>query len=118
MIESVMLTCVIDAFEGSEVATVDIPRSFLQADMDKTVYVRMTNTVIGMLSIIDRMYDKYNNHEGTRKTLYVKLHKALYGTLRKALLFYKKISQQPQEWRFKINPYDSCIYNKQIDEYQ
>jgi hypothetical protein len=82
------------------------------------VNLRMTNTVVDILSIIDRMYDRYNNHEGTRKTLYVKLHKALYGTLRKALLLYKKISQQLQEWRFKINSYDSCIYNKQIDEYQ
>jgi hypothetical protein len=35
MIESVMLTCVIDAFEGRDVATVDIPRSFLQTETDK-----------------------------------------------------------------------------------
>jgi hypothetical protein len=33
-IESVMLSCVIDAMERRDVATVDIPGAFMQADMD------------------------------------------------------------------------------------
>jgi hypothetical protein len=50
--------------------------------------------------------------------LYVKLRKALYGILRAALLFWKKISQQLQEWGFKINPYNLCVVNMQIDGYE
>ena len=36
-IESLMLSCAIDAMEGQDVATVDIPGAFMQADMDKLV---------------------------------------------------------------------------------
>jgi hypothetical protein len=38
--------------------------------------------------------------------LYIELKKALYGTLRVALLFWKKLSAQLQEGGFEINPYN------------
>ena len=34
LLESVLLTCVIDAKESREVAVVDIPNAFVQTDMD------------------------------------------------------------------------------------
>ena len=41
-IESVMLSCVIDAKEGCDVAiVVDIPRAFMQADMENTVHMKL-----------------------------------------------------------------------------
>ena len=43
-----------------------------------------------------------------------KLKKALYGTLRAALLFWRKLSSKLQEWGFEINPYDWCVANKKI----
>jgi hypothetical protein len=98
MIESVMLTSVIDAFEECDVATVDIPGAFLQADMDEILFVRMTDTMVYILSSIDTKYDDYTTQEGKKKVLYVQLHKALYGTLQAALLLWKKLSQQLQEW--------------------
>jgi hypothetical protein len=36
-IESLLLTCVIDATEERDVATVDIPGAFMQADMDTSL---------------------------------------------------------------------------------
>jgi hypothetical protein len=99
-IESVMSSSVKDAFKGHDVATVDTPGPFLQAHMDKTV--RMTDTMVNILSNIDRMIDKYTYREGKKKVLHLKLRKALYGTLRAALLFWKKISQHIQVWEFKI----------------
>eukprot|EP00957_Ditylum_brightwellii_P184341 14041164-Ditylum_brightwellii.AAC.1 len=33
--EALMLSCLIDAMEGRDVATVDIPGAFMQADMDE-----------------------------------------------------------------------------------
>jgi hypothetical protein len=71
MIESVMLTSVIDAFEEHEIATVDIPGAFLQADMDEIEYVRMTDTMVDILSSIDTKYDDYTTQEGKKKVLYV-----------------------------------------------
>ena len=47
--------------------------------------------------------------------IYVKLKKALYGTLQAALLFWKDLSGYLQEMDFKLNPYDRCITKKMID---
>jgi hypothetical protein len=40
-IEALMLSCVIDAKEGRDVATADIPGAFMQAEMDEVVHMRM-----------------------------------------------------------------------------
>ena len=50
-----------------------------------------------------------------KPVLYVELKKALYGTLRAALLFWRKLSAKLQEWGFVINPYDWCVANKTVD---
>jgi hypothetical protein len=43
------------------------------------------------------------------------LLKALYGTLRAALLFWKLLSSKLISWGFTINPYDWCVANKMIN---
>ena len=40
---------------------------------------------------------------------------ALYGTLKAALLFWKKLSKSLKTRGFTINPYDWCIANKDIE---
>ena len=45
----------------------------------------------------------------------MELSKALYGTLRVALLFWKLLTSKLVEWGFEINPYDWCVANKIID---
>ena len=47
--------------------------------------------------------------------LYVKLRKALYGTLQVALLFWWLLSDTLVGWGFKLNKYDKCIANKMIN---
>ena len=47
--------------------------------------------------------------------LYVKLKKALYGTLQAALLFWRLLSDTLVEWGFKLNEYDKCVANKTIN---
>ena len=42
--------------------------------------------------------------------LYVKLCKALYGCLRSALLFYRKLWKDLHGRGFVINPYDPCSH--------
>ena len=49
------------------------------------------------------------------KHMYVCLSKAIYGTLKAAPLYYMKLSKEPREYRFVINPYDPCIKNKWTD---
>ena len=47
--------------------------------------------------------------------IYIRLLKALYGTLKAALLFWENLSETLQEWGFNINPYDWCVANKMIN---
>jgi hypothetical protein len=48
--------------------------------------------------------------------LYVVLKKALHGTLRAALPFWRRLSLQLTECGFEANPNDSCVANKIINE--
>ena len=90
-IESVMLSCVIDAMEGRDVATVDIPGAFMQANMDETVHMRLHGTMAELIAKIDpKLYRKYMQLENGKPLMYVELAKALCGTLRAALQFWRR----------------------------
>ena len=47
--------------------------------------------------------------------LYVKLTKVLYGTLRAALLFYKKLRGNLEDIAFVINIYAPCVKNRMVN---
>ena len=58
--EAVLLTAVIDALESREVAVLDVPGAFMQADTDELVHVRFTGEMVSMLLQIDNeMYKNY-----------------------------------------------------------
>ena len=115
-IESVMLSCVIDAVERRDVKTADIPGAFLQSKQDTLVNVRFEGEIAEMLVKMDpKMYRKFVVDENGRPVIYVELLKALYGTMTAALLFWKKLSKQLVEWGYEINPYDWCVANKMIN---
>ena len=48
-IESVMLSCIIDAMEKRDVATVNIPCAFMHADMDDEVHMRLEGKMAELL---------------------------------------------------------------------
>ena len=82
---SVMLTAVVDTLEDREVAIVDVPGDFMQADMDELVHVRFAGKMVDLLLEIDpEMYGPCVVIEKGDKVIYVELLKALYGTLRAA----------------------------------
>ena len=118
--EAVFLTAIIDALEGREVAVLDVPGAFMQADIDELVHVKFTGEMVNMLLHID--HDKYKDYVVTEredKVLYMELLKALYGTLRAARLFWEKLSKQLVEvWGFTPNKYDDCVVNKTINGQQ
>jgi hypothetical protein len=114
--KAVFLTAVVDAVEERDVAVLDVPGAFMQADMDELVHVWFTGKMVDLLLEIDHeMYAPYVTMERGVKVLYVELLKALYGTLHAARLFWKKLSSKLREWGFHTNPYDSCVANKWID---
>ena len=60
-----------------------------------------------------RQYVRYDNKKG-EAMLYVRMSKALYGMLKSALWFYKKLKVDLEAYGFTINPYDPCIANAMI----
>ena len=53
--------------------------------------------------------------ENETVVLYVKLKKALYGTLQASLLFWKNLTATLIDWGFEINPYDWCVASKMVN---
>jgi hypothetical protein len=114
--EALILTCVIDAIEGRDVATCDIPGAFMQSDMKGKVVMKLEGVMAEVILKIDpRKYTRHVVKENGKDVIYVILKKALYGTLQAALLFWQNLSTQLIKWGFEINPYDFCVANKLID---
>ena len=114
-LEALMITAAIDATEQRDVATADISGAFLQADIDELVLVMFEGVMVDLLIKTDPMYANFVHVNKTgKKTLYVKLTKAMYGCMKAARLFYENLSSFLVELGFKINPYDLCTANKII----
>ncbi len=65
-------------------------RCFMQADMDELVHVKLEGQMAELLVRLEpKLYRKYVQLERGKSVLYVELKKALYGTLRASLLFWK-----------------------------
>jgi hypothetical protein len=115
-IEAVMLSAVIDAVEERDVATADTPGAFMQADIDKVAHVKFEGEIAEMLVKLDpALCRKFVKDENGKTVLCVELLKALCGTLKAALLFWKLLSSKLVSWGFEINPYDWCVANKTTD---
>jgi hypothetical protein len=114
-----MLTCMIDAFEKRDVATVDIPGAFLQTKMPKgedDVHVILDGRMAELLAKIDpETYQEYVHQRRGQAYIYCRVNVAIYGTLKAALLFWKKLSSSLKQRDFIINPYDWCVANKDIN---
>ena len=115
-IEAVLFSCMIDAMEDRDVATLDIPGAFMQAMIDEEVHIKFDGELIDLLCQVDPSLGKFVGMENGKKVLYTKLNKALYGTVQASLLFWKRLSSfLIDEHGFERNPYDFCVVNKSID---
>jgi hypothetical protein len=85
--------------------------------MDEEVYMCLRGRLAElMVKTAPDIYRKYIYVGSDNKpVLYVKLKKALYGCLRSALLFYKKLLKDLKDRGFVVNPYDPCVANKTVN---
>jgi hypothetical protein len=121
-LESVLLTAIIDAHEGRDVAVIDIPNAFVQTrledDADKAIICLRGKLTELMVKIAPEIYTKYViiNSKG-ETVLYVRLYilNALYGIMKAALLYYQRFVTDLKSIGFEINPYDPCVANKIIE---
>ena len=119
-LESIMLTATIDAKESIDVAIIDITNEFVQMDMEgETVIMKLKDDLAELLvKTLPQLYRKYLINEAGKPVLYVELLKALYCTLKAELLFYKKLKKNLIDKGFKLNPYDACLANMNINNSQ
>ena len=111
-----ILTTAIDAHEDRYVVTSDVGVAFLHADNDEDVLMKLRGKLVEMLVQLEpSMHRKYvTTGPDGEPILYVRLLKALYGLLRSALLFYKKLRGDLENMGFAINPYDPCVASKTV----
>ena len=121
MTKLILLMAVIDAEEDRDVATVDIPNAFIQTDVSDNedgtrVIMKIRGPLVDMLvDLAPEVYANYVTFEGKSKVLYVHVLKAIYGMLRSAMLFYKKLKKDLESIGFKTNPYDPCVANRMVN---
>jgi len=116
-IESFFMTCAIEASEKKDVAIMDLPGAFLHADCNDNVIMKFVGRLAELMVLASpATYRKYVtiNSKG-EPVLFVKLQKALYGMLKSALLFYKKLLTNLIARGFTVNPYDPCVVTKIIN---
>jgi len=78
--------------------------------------MRMNGTLAELMAKTDpKLYRKYLTDEKGKKVLYLRLQKALYGMMKSALLFYRKLISELKGMGFEINPYVPCVVNKMIN---
>ena len=118
--DAIFVQATIYAHENRDVATCDIPGAFLQADNPDYVLMRLDGILAELMVQVDpKLYQKYvtTNAKG-KPVLYVQLEKAVYGMMKSALLFYRKLVADLVSLGFDINPYDPCVANKIINDKQ
>ena len=115
--DSVIMTRVIDAHERRHVAMADVENAFLQSDNDQRIIMairgKTAELLVRMNPSLYRSYRWYSK-KGV-PMLYVLINKTLYGMLRVALLFYRKLRNDLEEMEFVVNPYDPCVANPDVN---
>jgi hypothetical protein len=122
-LESIMLTAIVDAKEGRDVMSCDIPNAFIQSELpevavgDERVIMKITGVLVNLLvNLSPEVYGPYVVSDKHRKVIYVQVLRGLYGMLVSALLWYTKFRGDLEEKGYEFNPYDSCVANKMIDK--
>jgi hypothetical protein len=115
-LESIFIITAIDAKEHWKVVTIDFPGAFLHANNEDYVIMKMVGTLAElMVKTNPKLYRKYVVIKKGRSVLYLGLQKALYGIMKSALLFNRKLVDELCDMGFEINPYNLCIAKKMVN---
>jgi hypothetical protein len=73
--------------------------------MKDVVHLRLDGVMAEMLIAANKeRYEKFATQENGKTVLHLLVKKALYGTLKAALLFWETLSQSLRDWGFVIRP--------------
>ena len=117
--EGLHLTIAIDAKEGRDIMSADIPNAFIQTRMEKIkkgderIIMKIQGDVVEfLLQIAPQTYEDFVVLEKGKKTIYVVVLSAIYGMLEASMLFYQKLKSDLEAIGFKFNPYEPCVCNR------
>jgi hypothetical protein len=118
--ESVLLSCIIDAEEHRDVAVVDIPNAFVQTRVENKkdmAFIKIRGILVDILvEIVPEAYTScVSKDKKGNKQLMVQCQNALYGTMVASLLYYRKFVTSLTDIDLTINPYDPRVANKIIE---
>jgi hypothetical protein len=109
--ETIMMILNIAARERRKVRTIDITGAYLECDMTGEVEVIMKLDPL-LTKILHEVDESVKGMEDEHGVTYVKLNKALYGTIQAAVLWYNKLKAVLVADNYTANPYDPCLFNK------
>ena len=114
---SLMSTCVVDAKENRNVATVDIPNASIQIDLtSETIVMKIKGELVGILIEIDlNAHKDYIVYENNVPVLCLEALKALHGMSHGSSLFHGKFVEDLKSYGFELNPHDPCAANEMVD---
>ena len=118
--EGTLLTTVIKAQEGQDVATCDIPNAFVQVHVEEKdkdgnqTIMKIRGVCMDLLCENDPIHQVYTVTDN-QKVLYVHITQAIYGMLVSAMLFYHKLTKALLSYGFELNPYDLCVVIKMVN---
>jgi hypothetical protein len=117
--KAVLLTLIVNAHKGRDVTVIDVPNTFIQTQVDDAkdcVIIRITGVIVDWLvKVAPKLYALYvaTNSKGINSLL-VECYNAIYGTMVAGLLYYHKFSSSLKNRGFTVNPYDPCVWNRDI----
>ena len=116
--DSLILSCAIDAHEGRNVITADIPGAFLQSKLadDEEILIVLREKLAALFCKTNpAKYDPHLKYDRKKNEHYIygSLKKSLYGTLQAALRFWEDLTNFLKEQGFERNEYDWCMDGSQ-----
>ena len=121
-LESILLTTTVDAKEGRDIMSADVPNAFIQTPMppnkpgEARVMLKIKGILVDLLvKLAPEVYGPFVTFENNRKVLYCEVLQALYGMLIAALLWYKQFRGDLETIGFEFNPYDPCVCNRRVN---
>ncbi|CAJ1935801.1 unnamed protein product [Cylindrotheca closterium] len=121
--EAITTTCVIDAHEGRDIMTMDVPNAFIQSYMpdakegEDRIYMKITGMMVQILIDMAPEYRKYVVLENGKQVIYVQVLRAFYGMLQLSLLFYnKEVDGKQQTIRFHVDDLMSSHMDPKVND--
>lgn len=93
---------------------IDLLWAFLHTLTNEKIIIVLCKELCILMCVINpKLYCKYVSKDKKGNLVcYVELYKSLYRLMRSALLLYKKLRQELENYRMQMNPYDTCVANK------